>query len=359
MRVRMTAHRSKRSHTTWLGAALGLAGMIALGLHLATAQASAGATVLGVSPSPQGVTGPRSMLSHPLIVATSADWPPMEYITGTQIVGHDIDLMNAIATEISTTVVYYNVPFPELLARLAEGTYDAVISTVSVTPEREEAVDFTLPYATFNYGGADDSIGIAVQQGNSTLRRQVNEALWELRSNGALAAIIAGIAADEPSWNPRLPDWHYAEPGTDSTLIYTDTRATTTSIQVPGDAVTETFLLAYTSLDTASPPSSFAFASRAFDLDLYRNGAYLSSGIVLVVPATITLEYTDADVAGLDEGLLLVERWKEATGTWEDAACGAYDRHPGENWLAVPVCHLSRFALFGRYTVFLPLVLRQ
>lgn len=95
------------------------------------------------------------------------------------------------------------------------------------------------------------------------------------------------------------------------------------------------------------------------DLDLYRDGTYLPSGAVLSASETITAKCADADVGGLDEGSLLVERWKEATGTWEDAACGPHDRHPDEDWLAVPVCHLSRFDLFGKYTVFLPLVLRQ
>ena len=49
------------------------------------------------------------------------------------------------------------------------------------------------------------------------------------------------------------------------------------------------------------------------------------------------------------------------TSAWEDAACGAYDRHPDKNWLAVPICHLSQFALFGErdYLIYLPLVLRN
>jgi peptide/nickel transport system substrate-binding protein len=293
-----------------------------------------------------------------LRVATDAHFPPMEYISGTQIVGHDIDLMDALAVEMSTTVTYTDVPWDELFPGLGAGEYEAVISTVSVTPEREEEVDFTLPYVTFGSGGAGDSVGIALRQGNSAFRRQMNEALCELRSDGTLAAIIAAIAADEPTWNPRLPDWHYAEPGTKSTLIYTDTGGTSTSIQVPSDAVAETVLLAYTPVDTTAPPSGFAFANRAFDVDVYRDGSYLSSGYALSIPATITIQYIDTDVFGLDEGTLVLVRWNKATSSWEDAACGAYGRHPDENWLAVPVCHLSRFALLGKYTSYLPLVLR-
>jgi hypothetical protein len=48
----------------------------------------------------------------------------------------------------------------------------------------------------------------------------------------------------------------------------------------------------------------------------------------------------------------------------EDVACGAYDRYPEENWLVVPICHLSRFALFGevaevRDFVYSPLATRN
>ena len=55
-------------------------------------------------------------------------------------------------------------------------------------------------------------------------------------------------------------------------------------------------------------------------------------------------------------------RWRfvlPAGSAGVNAACGDYDRHPDENWLAAPICHLSRFALFGKYTVYLPLVLRN
>jgi ABC-type amino acid transport substrate-binding protein len=293
-----------------------------------------------------------------LIIATSADWPPMEYISGTQIVGHDVDLMDALAAEMGVTVVYTNVPWGHLFGGLETGEFDAVISTVSISPGREEGVDFTLPYVTFSGGGSDDNVGIVVQQGDSVLRRQMNEALWGLRNDGTLATIIAAIAADEPTWSPRLPDWHFAGPGSDCALIYTDTQGIITSIRIPGDAVSETVLLAYTPLGAIAPPSGFSFANRAFDLDVYSDGAYLSPGLVLSVPATITVQYTDTDLAGLDETLLVLQRWTEATDSWEDAACGAYNRHPDENWLAAPVCHLSRFALLGKYSTYLPLVMR-
>jgi ABC-type amino acid transport substrate-binding protein len=139
-----------------------------------------------------------------LLIGTSADFWPMEYISGTQIVGHDIDLMNAVAAEMSVTVVYTNVPWDDIINGLVIGEYDAIISTLTVTPEREEMIDFTLPYVTVE---GDSNLAIAVQQGDDTLRYQVNEALRQLRADGTLQTIIAAIAADKPEWQPRLPDW--------------------------------------------------------------------------------------------------------------------------------------------------------
>jgi hypothetical protein len=152
-------------------------------------------------------------------------------------------------------------------------------------------------------------------------------------------------------------------PSIESTLVYTDAQGNPTVIQVPAGAVAEATTLVYTPVETATAPSGFAFASHAFDLEAYRGGSLLL-GFIFEKPVTVTIHYSDTDVTGLDEDALVLEYWNEVTSAWEDAACGPYDRHPDDNWLAVPICHLSRFALFGEtlgeeYTVYLPLILRN
>jgi ABC-type amino acid transport substrate-binding protein len=139
-----------------------------------------------------------------LLIATDAAYWPMEYISGTEIVGHDIDLMNAIGAEMSVTIVYTNVGWDDIIDGLVAGEYDALISCMTVTPEREELIDFTLPYVIL---GDDEEIAIAVQEGDDILRREINEALLKVRADGTLGTIIAAIAADVPQWEPRLPDW--------------------------------------------------------------------------------------------------------------------------------------------------------
>jgi PKD repeat protein/uncharacterized protein YjiK len=120
----------------------------------------------------------------------------------------------------------------------------------------------------------------------------------------------------------------------------------TSTVEVPSNAVTTTTTLEFTALATTTQgsPAGAEFAGLAFDLDAYQDGA-LVPGFAFSVPVTITLDYGEGDVAGLDENSLVLETWDGSA--WQDAACGPYERNPGENWLSVPVCHLSRFALFG------------
>jgi polar amino acid transport system substrate-binding protein len=81
-------------------------------------------------------------------VATDATWPPFESVdeASKEMVGFDIDLMNAIAKEAGIEVEYNNVPWDSLLAGMAQCQYDAAISAMTITPERAEQFAFTDPY---------------------------------------------------------------------------------------------------------------------------------------------------------------------------------------------------------------------
>jgi polar amino acid transport system substrate-binding protein len=85
--------------------------------------------------------------SDTIVVATDATWPPMEYVNESkEIVGYDIDLMNAIAEKAGFKVEFRNVAWDGIFAGLAAGEYDAVISSVTITDERRANYDFSEPY---------------------------------------------------------------------------------------------------------------------------------------------------------------------------------------------------------------------
>ncbi|MDX9802638.1 MAG: basic amino acid ABC transporter substrate-binding protein [Dehalococcoidales bacterium] len=114
-------------------------------------------------------------------VATDATWPPFEYVDTTtgEIVGFDVDLFNAIAEEAGLEVEWINVEWDPLLAGVAQGTYDAAISSITIKEERKADMDFSDPYYIAGQiivaktdsaiTGADDLVGksVGVQSGTT------------------------------------------------------------------------------------------------------------------------------------------------------------------------------------------------
>lgn len=96
-------------------------------------------------------------------IGTNAEYQPFEFVDESgEIVGFDIDLMNALAATAGLDVEYVNTKWDGIFVALANGEFDAVISAVTITDERAQVVDFTEPY--FNAGQA-----IAVRQENDTI----------------------------------------------------------------------------------------------------------------------------------------------------------------------------------------------
>lgn len=86
-------------------------------------------------------------------VASDIAYPPFEFNKGGEPTGFDIDLMNEIAKRANLEVEYQNVRFDSIIQGLGNNLYDAAISAMTITPEREEQIDFSEPY--FN---ADQSL---------------------------------------------------------------------------------------------------------------------------------------------------------------------------------------------------------
>jgi hypothetical protein len=64
---------------------------------------------------------------------------------------------------------------------------------------------------------------------------------------------------------------------------------------------------------------------------------------------------------------LTLDYWENSSSQWVDAVTtctpsSVYDRRPGDNWLALPICHLSEFVLLGEEggnLNYLPVVLKN
>jgi polar amino acid transport system substrate-binding protein len=82
-----------------------------------------------------------------LIVGTSADYPPFEAVDEAgNFIGFDMDLIREIGSRMGLTVEIKDMAFDVLIASVQEGKIDAAIAAIQYTPERDEAVDFSVPY---------------------------------------------------------------------------------------------------------------------------------------------------------------------------------------------------------------------
>ena len=79
---------------------------------------------------------------------TSADYPPFEYLVDGEITGFEIELAKLIAAELGKDAVFEHVNFSTALASVQNGLADAAISTITITEERKQNVDFSIPYYT-------------------------------------------------------------------------------------------------------------------------------------------------------------------------------------------------------------------
>jgi len=85
--------------------------------------------------------------SSAIVIATDAAFPPMEFVDASkEIVGFDIDLMNAIAAEMDLEIEFKNTAWDGIFAGLETDDYDAIMSAVTITEERQAKYDFSDPY---------------------------------------------------------------------------------------------------------------------------------------------------------------------------------------------------------------------
>ncbi|MCB0065096.1 MAG: basic amino acid ABC transporter substrate-binding protein [Caldilineaceae bacterium] len=84
-----------------------------------------------------------------LTVGVNAAFDPFEYRDEQgQLVGFDIELMNALAQAASVEVSFVDMDFNELIPAVAAGEIDVAISAITWTEERAAQVAFTEPYFT-------------------------------------------------------------------------------------------------------------------------------------------------------------------------------------------------------------------
>lgn len=82
-----------------------------------------------------------------LTMATNAEFEPWEYKEGDKVVGIDADIAQAICDKLGYNLKIEDMAFEAILTSVDTGKADFGAAGMTVTPEREESVDFTDTYA--------------------------------------------------------------------------------------------------------------------------------------------------------------------------------------------------------------------
>lgn len=81
-----------------------------------------------------------------LIVATDTAFVPFEFKEGDKYVGFDIDMWDAIATELGVSYELRPMDFAGIIPALQTGQVDVALAGITIKPERQEVIDFSDGY---------------------------------------------------------------------------------------------------------------------------------------------------------------------------------------------------------------------
>jgi len=86
--------------------------------------------------------------SGTLRIALEGTYPPFNFKdprTG-QLTGYDVDVARLVAAKMGLRPEFVTTEWTAILSGLGAGKYDVIVSQVGITPQREQAFDFSQPY---------------------------------------------------------------------------------------------------------------------------------------------------------------------------------------------------------------------
>ncbi|MCI8790754.1 MAG: transporter substrate-binding domain-containing protein [Lachnospiraceae bacterium] len=83
-----------------------------------------------------------------LTMATNSTFPPYEYIEGGKVTGIDAEIAAAIAEKLGLELQIDDMEFDYITEAVSTGKADIGLAGMTITPDREEEVAFTVSYAT-------------------------------------------------------------------------------------------------------------------------------------------------------------------------------------------------------------------
>ena len=115
-----------------------LAAVLALTMLLALAACGSGNSDTNTASGSAGKTI--------VTVATSPDFPPFESLDGSEVVGIEVDLLQAITGKLGLEMQLEQMDFESVIPGVQAGKFDIGMSGITITADRQKNCDFTQPY---------------------------------------------------------------------------------------------------------------------------------------------------------------------------------------------------------------------
>ena len=79
-------------------------------------------------------------------IATEGTYKPFSYIANGKLTGFDVDIANALCEKMKAKCNIVSQEWDGMIPGLMSGKYDAIVASMSITPERQKKIDFTDKY---------------------------------------------------------------------------------------------------------------------------------------------------------------------------------------------------------------------
>ena len=233
-------------------------------------------------------------------------------------------------------------------------------------PNYPTGPDYADGFVPFAYDAANIILE-AIDRADSTNPADIRDEIAATANFKAVVGTIQGFDANgdvAPQWgyiaSVKDGEWipagltpqFYPEIG--GTLNLGATWGQTATVEIPPGATSEALVVTYTLVATVD------YTAAPTQTVIGRYAIRLESNVSISSPMTLTVEYSDADVNGVDESTLELYVWDVGQGKWVPAApCNGYIRDLDRNILQAVLCHFSDYVLIGETTdssVYLPIV---
>jgi polar amino acid transport system substrate-binding protein len=123
------------------------------------------------------LTGLAQAQDTTLKIGTEGAYPPFNNLTASgQLEGFDVEIARALCDEMKAKCEFVTQDWDGMIPALQAGKFDAIVASMSITPERQQQVDFSDPYYVNSLtfvapkdtafdAKAQDGKSIGVQQG--------------------------------------------------------------------------------------------------------------------------------------------------------------------------------------------------